>query len=120
MSKNMSMNVVSLLSTLEKRHDMGELDSLHWDVLIAVMEAQRASKSMTNQNLVDCKFTSRSSTYRKIADMRKLGILAENGTKAFAIWNWAPRRMPFRGSGNSPQKLASFRLGFFLGLPSGL
>ena len=28
MSKNMSMNVVSLLSTLEKRHDMGELDSL--------------------------------------------------------------------------------------------
>jgi hypothetical protein len=95
MSKNMSMNVVSLLSTLEKRHDMGELDSLHWDVLIAVMEAQRASKSMTNQNLVDCKFTSRSSTYRKIADMRKLGILAEKWDKGICNLELGPKAHAF-------------------------
>lgn len=95
MSKNVSMNVVSLLSTLEKRHSMGDLDSLHWDVLIAVMEAQRASKTMTNQNLVDCKFTSRSSTYRKIADLRKLGVLAEKWDKGTCTLELGPQAHAF-------------------------
>ena len=95
MSKNLSMSVISLLASFEKRNDMGGLDSLHWDVLIAVMEAQRVSQAMTNQDLVDCKFTSRSSTYRKIADMRKLGILAEKWDKGTCILELGPKAEAF-------------------------
>lgn len=85
MSNNLSMSVVSLLAQSEKRHAMGGLDSLHRDVLIAVMEAQKAGQPITNQDLVDKKFTSRSSTYRKIADMRKLDILTEKWNKGTCV-----------------------------------
>ena len=95
MSRNLSMSVVSLLANLEKRHAMGGLDSLHWDVLIAIMEANRVSKSMTNQDLVDCKFTSRSSTYRKIADMRQLGILVEKWDKGTCMLELGPKAEAF-------------------------
>jgi hypothetical protein len=79
------MSVVSLLAQSEKRHAMGGLDSLHRDVFVAVMQAQRAGKTITNQDIVDMKFTSRSSTYRKIADMRKLEILAEKWNKGTCV-----------------------------------
>ncbi len=95
MSRNLSMSVVSLLAKFEKRHDMGGLDSLHWDVLIAVMEAQRSGKQVTNQDLVDLKFTSRSSTYRKIADMRKLGILVEKWNRGTCILELGPKAESF-------------------------
>lgn len=90
MSHTFSMSVLSLLAQSEKRHAMGGLDSLHRDVLIAVMEAQKAGQTITNQDLVDKKFTSRSSTYRKIADMRKLDILAEKWNKGTCVLELGP------------------------------
>ena len=106
MSKNLSMNIVRLLADYENMHDMGELDSLHWDVLIAVMDAQRAGKSITNQLLVDLKFTSRSSTYRKIADMRKLGILIEKWDKGTCMLELGPKAEDFfTETGAALQKL---------------
>ena len=95
MSKELSMSVVSLLAESEKRHDMGALDSLHWDVLVAVMQAQRAGQTVTNQDLVDMKFTSRSSTYRKIADMRKLDILSEKWNKGTCALELGPKADAF-------------------------
>jgi hypothetical protein len=44
---------------------------------------------------VDCKFTSRSSTYRKIADMRKLGILAEKWDKGICNLELGPKAHAF-------------------------
>ena len=95
MSEHLSMSVVSLLGQSEKRHNMGSLDSLHWDVLIAIMEAQRAGKPITNQDLVDLQFTSRSSTYRKIADMRKLDILTEKWNKGTCALELGPQALAF-------------------------
>jgi hypothetical protein len=95
MSKNLSMDIVRLLADFENAHDMGELDSLHWDVLIAVMDAQKTGNSITNQSLVDLKFTSRSSTYRKIADMRKLGILVEKWDKGTCMLELGPKAEDF-------------------------
>ena len=44
---------------------------------MAVLDAERTGLRLTNQHIVDLNLTSRSSTYRKIADLKQLGFLSD-------------------------------------------
>jgi hypothetical protein len=44
---------------------------------MAVLDAQRSGLRLTNQHIVDLNLTSRSSTYRKIADLKQSGFLSD-------------------------------------------
>jgi len=62
---------------LETKHNLLWADGLHRQVFMAVLEAQNSGVDISNQQIVEKGFTSRSSTYRKIADLRQLGFLSE-------------------------------------------
>ena len=66
-----------LLSTLEAKHNLLWADGLHRQVLMAVLDAERTGLRLTNQHIVDMKLSSRSSTYRKIADLKQSGFLSD-------------------------------------------
>ena len=77
MSKNISFIVYSLLGIIEAKHKLLRADGLHRQVLIAVLDAERKGLKLTNQHIVDMKLSSRSSTYRKISDLKKWGFISE-------------------------------------------
>jgi len=77
MKTNIGFKIYSLLGMLETKHDLLWADGLHRQVLMAVLDAQIAGNTISNQQIVEKGFTSRSSTYRKIADLRELGFLSE-------------------------------------------
>ena len=66
-----------MLGILETKHNLLWADGLHRQVFMAVLEAQNSGVDISNQQIVEKGFTSRSSTYRKIADLRQLGFLSE-------------------------------------------
>jgi hypothetical protein len=77
MSKNISFSIYSLLGIIEAKHNFLWADGLHRQVLIAVLDAERRGLRLTNQHIVDLNFTSRSSTYRKISDLKETHFLSD-------------------------------------------
>lgn len=49
---------------------------------MSVLEAQTAGVPISNQQLVEKGFTSRSSTYRKITELKKFGFLSDRWNNA--------------------------------------
>jgi DNA-binding IclR family transcriptional regulator len=77
MKTNIGFKIYSLFGMLETKHNLTWADGLHRQVFMAVLEAQNSGVDISNQQIVEKGFTSRSSTYRKIADLRQLGFLSE-------------------------------------------
>ena len=77
MNISIGTSIYLLLSTLEAKHNLLWADGLHRQVLMAVLDAQRSGLKLTNQHIVDMKLSSRSSTYRKIADLKQSGFLSD-------------------------------------------
>ena len=77
MPKNISFSIYSLLGIIEAKHNFLWANGLHRQVLMAVLDAERTGLRMTNQHIVDLNLTSRSSTYRKISDLKQSGFLSE-------------------------------------------
>jgi DNA-binding IclR family transcriptional regulator len=82
MKTSIGFNIYSLLGVLEKKHNLMWADGLHRQVLMSVLEAHSSGVSISNQQIVDKGFTSRSSTYRKIAELKQLGFLSEKWNNA--------------------------------------
>ena len=77
MNIGIGTKIYLLLSTLEAKHNFLWADSLHRQVLMAVLDAERTGLRLTNQHIVDLNFTSRSSTYRKISDLKETHFLSD-------------------------------------------
>ena len=77
MPKNISFSIYSLLGIIEAKHNFLWANGLHRQVLMAVLDAERTGLRMTTQHIVDLNLTSRSSTYRKISDLKQSGFLSE-------------------------------------------
>lgn len=77
MSQSIALKVYSLLSQVEKKHNFNLADGLHRQIFLAVMDGNDKGMRFTNQHIVDLNFTSRSSTYRKIADLKEWGFLSD-------------------------------------------
>ena len=77
MPKNISFSIYSLLGIIEAKHNFLWADGLHRQVLIAVLDAERTGLRLTNQHIVDLNLTSRSSTYRKISDLKERSFLSD-------------------------------------------
>jgi hypothetical protein len=77
METSVGFKIYTLLGILETKHNLNWADGLHRQVLMAVIDAHYTDKKLSNVDLVEMQFTSRSSTYRKIAELKDLGFLAE-------------------------------------------
>ena len=77
MSTQISTKMYLLLSTLEAKHNLLWADGLHRQILMAVLAGERKGLRTTNQHIVGLNLTSRSSTYRKISDLKEWGFLSE-------------------------------------------
>jgi hypothetical protein len=73
----LGQNLFTLLGILEKKHNLTVLDGLHRQVLYFVMDCFAKGGAVSTTGVVEQNFTSRSSTYRKISDLRQMGFLAE-------------------------------------------
>ena len=73
----LGQNLFTLLGILEKKHNLTTLDGLHRQVLYFVMDCFSKDGAVSTVNVVEQHFTSRSSTYRKISDLREMGFLME-------------------------------------------
>ena len=78
MKLGIATKIYSLLSSLEARHNLSWADGLHRQILTAVIKAHEAGYRISNQQIVELDLTSRSSTYRKISDLKQLGFISEN------------------------------------------
>lgn len=74
---SIGIKIYTLLSTLETKHNLMWADGLHRQVFMAVLSAHRNGTRCSNQQIVELDLTSRSSTYRKIADLKQSGFLSE-------------------------------------------
>ena len=77
MKMGLATKIYCLLSLLETKHNLSWADGLHRQILMAVIDTQHTGQRISNQQIVDLNLTSRSSTYRKIADLKQLGFLSE-------------------------------------------
>jgi DNA-binding IclR family transcriptional regulator len=77
MKTGLATKIYCLLSLLETKHNLSWADGLHRQILMAVLNAQCNGMRFSNQEIVDLNLTSRSSTYRKISDLKQLGFLSE-------------------------------------------
>jgi len=77
MNIGIGTKIYLLLSTIEAKHNLLWADGLHRQVLMAVLAAEGTGLRLTNQHIVDLNLTSRSSTYRKISDLKQSGFLSE-------------------------------------------
>lgn len=73
----LGQNLFTLLGILEKKHSLTSLDGLHRQVLYFVMDCFAKDGAVSTVHVVEQHFTSRSSTYRKISDLRAMGFLME-------------------------------------------
>ena len=77
MSHTIATKFYSLLMQIENKHNFDWADGLHRKILKAVMDAHLNNIRLNNNHIVDLNLTSRSSTYRKIADLKQFGFLSE-------------------------------------------
>ena len=90
MSKSLALRLYQLLGVLEKSHGLADFDGLHRQVLNAVIEAHIAGTSITNQDIVELGITSRSSTYRKITDLKASGFLEDTWEQGVCYLSLGP------------------------------
>ena len=90
MKTNIGFKIYSLLGILETKHNLTWADGLHRQVLMAVLDAQIADNTISNQQIVEKGFTSRSSTYRKIADLREHDFLSDKWDNAICNLELGP------------------------------
>jgi len=90
MKTNIGFKIYSLLGILETKHNLTWADGLHRQVLMAVLDAQIAGNTISNQQIVEKGFTSRSSTYRKIADLREHDFLSDKWDNAICNLELGP------------------------------
>ena len=90
MKTSIGLKIYSLLGMLETKHDLLWADGLHRQVLMAVLDAQIAGNTISNQQIVEKGFTSRSSTYRKIADLREHDFLSDKWDNAICNLELGP------------------------------
>ena len=77
MKLGIGTKIYYLLSLLEAKLNMLWADGLHRQILMAVLASQRNGLKIINQQIIDLNLTSRSSTYRKISDLKQSGFLSE-------------------------------------------
>ena len=90
MPQSLALRLYRLLGILEKSHGLARFDGLHRQVLNAVIEAQIAGKSITSQDIVDMGLTSRSSTYRKVSDLKENAFLVDRWEKGVCYLDLGP------------------------------
>lgn len=78
MVSKIGMNLYKLLGMLEHKNNLFWLDGLHRQVLFAVLNAELSGIRLTSQQISDMGFTSRSSTYRKISDLKQHGFIVDD------------------------------------------
>ena len=79
MNIGIGTKIYLLLSTLEAKHNLLWADGLHRQVLMAVLAAEGTGLRLTNQHIVDLNLSSRSTTYRKISDLKQSGFYLRFG-----------------------------------------
>lgn len=88
-----AMRLYQMLGILEKSHGLTVYDGLHRQVLNAVIDAHVAGHNITNQDIVDLGFTSRSSTYRKIGELKFGGFLADEWNQGICNLKLGPKSL---------------------------
>ena len=76
MIKAIARRVYNLLGILEKTHGFDVFDGLHRQILNVILKAELDEKSISPTDVVELGLTSRSSTYRKINDLKRKGFIA--------------------------------------------
>ncbi len=69
---------MSLLNMLERKHGFINLDDHQRIFLEEIVRKNAAGAIITPNDLVGLNLTSRSSTYRKLADLRELNLIKED------------------------------------------
>ena len=77
MTLKSAQKLLSMLNTLEREHGLLNLDGHQRLFLEAIVSRTVAKQQVTPNDLVDMNLTSRSSTYRKIAELRSLNLITE-------------------------------------------
>ncbi|MFZ4787670.1 MAG: hypothetical protein ACOYLL_06245 [Beijerinckiaceae bacterium] len=70
--------LLCMLNMLERKHGIVNLDSHQREFLEIIVRQNAAGQIITPNDLVDLNLTSRSSTYRKLADLRELNLIKED------------------------------------------
>ena len=73
----LGQNLFNILGILEKKHNLTTLDGLHRQVLYFVMDCFAKGGTVSTVRVVEQNFTSRSSTYRKLSELREMGFVME-------------------------------------------
>ena len=68
---------LTLLNMLERKHGIMQLDDQQRQFLEFIVKKNAEDQIVTPVDLVDLNLTSRSSTYRKLADLRLLNLIKE-------------------------------------------
>ena len=95
MMHSIGQNLFTLLGILEKKHQLTKLDGLHRQVLYYVMDCFAKQGAVSTVNLVDQNFTSRSSTYRKINDLRRMEFVVEDWREGVCMILPGPKMSQF-------------------------
>ncbi len=69
--------LLNLLNMLERKHGITNLDSHQREFLEFIVRQGAAGLTVTPNDVVELNLTSRSSTYRKLADLRELNLIKE-------------------------------------------
>lgn len=69
---------LTMLNMLERKHGIMQLDSHQRQFLEFIVKKNAAGQIVTPIDLIDLNLTSRSSTYRKVADLRMLNLIKED------------------------------------------
>ena len=72
-----AQKLLSMLNTLEREHGLLDLDGHQRLILEEIVSRTAANQYVTPNDLVEMNLTSRSSTYRKIAELRALDLVSE-------------------------------------------
>ena len=70
--------LLNMLNMLERKHGIVNLDGHQREFLEMIVRQNAIGKVVTPNDLVDLNLTSRSSTYRKLADLRELNLIKED------------------------------------------
>jgi hypothetical protein len=70
--------LLTMLNMLERKHGFMSLDVHQREFLQFIVRQDAHNEIVTPNDLVDLNLTSRSSTYRKLADLRNLNLIKED------------------------------------------
>ena len=90
MAHSLGLRLYRLLGILEKSHGLADFDGLHRQILTEVIDAHIAGQRITSQNIIEKGLTSRSSTYRKVSDLKDNGFLVDHWDQGVCYLNLGP------------------------------